>query len=46
MKDKWAVEDLLWKARLLLPILQEGDKKELTEICVGIKELLDSKKSK
>ena len=44
--DKQAVEDLLWKWRLLLPILQEEDKKELTEICVGIKELLDSKKSK
>lgn len=42
--DKQAVEDLLWKGRLLLPILQEEDKKELTEICVGIKELLDSKK--
>lgn len=44
--DKQAVEDLLWKWRLLLPILQEEDKKELTEICVGIKELLDSKKEK
>ena len=44
--DKQAVEDLLWKGRLLLPILQEEDKKELTEICVGIKELLDAKKEK
>ena len=46
MNDTEAVEDLLGKWRLLLPILQEEDKKELTEICVGIKELLDSKKSK
>lgn len=44
--DKQAVEDLLGKGRLLLPILQEEDKKELTEICVWIKEILDSKKSK
>lgn len=44
--DKQAVEDLLWKWRLLLPILQEEDKKELTEICVGIKEILDAKKEK
>lgn len=44
--DKQAVEDLLGKWRLLLPILQEEDKKELTEICVGIKEILDAKKEK
>ena len=44
--DKQAVEDLLGKWRLLLPILQEEEKKELTEICIGIKELLDSKKEK
>ena len=46
MNDKEAVEDLLWKGRLLLPILQEQDKKELTELCVGMKEILDSKTKK
>ena len=46
MNDKEAVEDLLWKWRLLLPILQEQDKKELTELCVGIKEILDSNAKK
>jgi len=46
MNDKEAVEDLLWKWRLLLPILQEQDKKELTELCVWIKEILDSNAKK
>lgn len=46
MNDKEAVEDLLWKGRLLLPILQDEDKKELTEICLGVKEILDSKTKK
>ena len=46
LEDRDAIEDLLWKGRLLLPILQDEDKKELTELCVWMKEILDSKAKK
>lgn len=41
-----AIERQLAQWRLLHPILQESEQKELSEICVGMKEILDNKKSK
>jgi len=41
-----AIERQLAQWRLLHPILQESDQKELSEICVGMKEILDNKKQK